>query len=335
MLISHALFKAALFLVVGIVDRSTGTRDIRKLSGVARRLPVVAGAAAVAAASMAAIPPLIGFTAKEAAFESLVYLLPDGDQTGIPPLPAFLLMGALVAGSALTVAYTLRFLWGAFGTKELLAPTKVAHEPAGFAAAPVILAAACLVGGFLGPTLTRVLDPLAEAAVVGKESHGIALWHGFSIPLALSVLALGVGVLLFIARRWIGKVQATFPRTPEAEEVYQAVMRGIDRAAVEMTARDPARLAADLSRQHHAGAGRAPGRRAAESAGVVRVAPTVGHAGPGAGGRHDGRRSHSGGDLARSAEGDHPRRGDRLRQRADVPAARRALLALTSWKSLP
>ncbi|HYI56702.1 MAG TPA: Na+/H+ antiporter subunit A [Microlunatus sp.] len=236
MLISHALFKAALFLVVGIVDRSTGTRDIRKLSGVARRLPVVAGAAAVAAASMAAIPPLIGFTAKEAAFESLVYLVPDGDQTGIPPLPAFLLMGALVAGSALTVAYTLRFLWGAFATKELLAPTKVADEPAGFAAAPVILAAACLVGGLIGPTLTRVLDPLAEAAVVGKESHGIALWHGFSIPLALSVLALGTGVLLFIARRWIGRVQATFPRTPEAEEVYQAVMRGIDRAAVEVTA---------------------------------------------------------------------------------------------------
>src|SRR4029078_6765688 len=89
---------------------------------------------------------------------------------------------------------------------------------------------------FLGPTLTRVLDPLAEAAEGGKESHGIALWHGFSIPLALAVLALGCGVLLFVARRWIGKVQATFPRTPEAEEVYQAVMRGIDRAAVEVTA---------------------------------------------------------------------------------------------------
>jgi multicomponent Na+:H+ antiporter subunit A len=236
MIISHALFKAALFLVVGVVDRSTGTRDIRKLSGVAKRLPLVAVAAAVAAASMAAVPPLIGFTAKEAAFESLVYLLPDGDQTGIPPLPAFLLMGALVAGSALTVAYTLRFLWGAFGTKPGVLPTAVTREPFGFVLAPVILAAASLVGGFVGPTLTRVLDPLAETAEVGEPSHGIALWHGLTAPLAMSVLALAVGVLLFVRRRWIGRVQATFPRTPEAEEVYQSLMRGIDRSAVEVTA---------------------------------------------------------------------------------------------------
>ena len=202
----------------------------------AKRLPLVAGAAAVAAASMAAVPPLIGFTAKEAAFESLVYLLPDGDETGIPPLPAFLLMGALVAGSALTVAYTLRFLWGAFGTKPGVLPTEVTREPFGFALAPVILAAASLVGGFVGPTLTRVLDPLAETAEVGEPSHGIALWHGLTAPLALSVLALAVGVLLFVRRRWIGRVQATFPRTPEAEEVYQSLMRGIDRSAVEVTA---------------------------------------------------------------------------------------------------
>lgn len=236
MVISHALFKAALFLVVGVVDRSTGTRDIRKLSGVARRLPLVAGAAAVAAASMAAVPPLIGFTAKEAAFESLVYLLPDGDETGIPPLPAVLLVGALVAGSALTVAYTLRFLWGAFATKPGVLPTAVEREPFGFALAPVVLAAASLVGGFVGPTLTRVLDPLAATAKVGEPSHGIALWHGFSAPLAMSALALGVGALLFARRRWIGRVQATFPQTQEAEEVYQSVMRGIDRSAVEVTA---------------------------------------------------------------------------------------------------
>ena len=99
MIISHALFKAALFLVVGIVDRSTGTRDIRKLSGVAQA--TAAGRRSRPRSRprrWRRCPPLIGFTAKEAAFESLVYLLPDGDQTGIPPLPAFLLMGALVAG---------------------------------------------------------------------------------------------------------------------------------------------------------------------------------------------------------------------------------------------
>ena len=237
MIVSHALFKAALFLVVGVVDRATGTRDIRKLSGLAKRLPAAAAAATVAALSMAAVPPLIGFTAKEAAFESLVYLLPDGDQTGIPPLPALLLLCALVTGSALTVAYTLRFLWGAFATKDQAEPTEVKTEPVGFVVAPVILAAACLVGGFAGPGLTRVLDPLAATAEVGKESHGIALWHGVTIPLLMSAVALAGGVTLFLARGWFAHVQRTFPRSREAEEVYQSVMRGLDRTAVEVTAR--------------------------------------------------------------------------------------------------
>ena len=65
LLLAHALFKATLFLVVGIVDHSTGTRDLRELSGVGRRLPVLAVAATLAGASMAGLPPLLGFVAKE------------------------------------------------------------------------------------------------------------------------------------------------------------------------------------------------------------------------------------------------------------------------------
>ena len=102
LLISHALFKASLFLVVGIVDHSAGTRDLRKLAGVGRAMPVVAAAAAVAGASMAAVPPTLGFIAKEAGFEALTYLVADGDGTGWPVLPAVLLTAAIVAGSALT-----------------------------------------------------------------------------------------------------------------------------------------------------------------------------------------------------------------------------------------
>ena len=82
LLISHALFKSTLFLVVGIVDHSAGTRDLRKLTGVGRSMPVVAIAAVIAGASMAAIPPTIGFTAKETAFEAMTYLVADGDGTG-------------------------------------------------------------------------------------------------------------------------------------------------------------------------------------------------------------------------------------------------------------
>ncbi|MFC7108202.1 proton-conducting transporter membrane subunit [Nonomuraea rubra] len=108
MLLAHALFKAALFLVVGIVDHAAGTRDLRALSGLGRVMPWVCGVAVLAGASMAGLPPLVGFAGKEAALEAL--------------LDTPLALAGVVAGSALTAAYTLRFLWGAFARKPLSGP---------------------------------------------------------------------------------------------------------------------------------------------------------------------------------------------------------------------
>ncbi|WP_152364428.1 Na+/H+ antiporter subunit A [Microlunatus speluncae] len=241
MIISHALFKATLFLVVGIVDRSAGSRDIRRLSGLGRSIPVIAVAAGLASASMAAVPPLIGFTAKEAAFESLSYLV-GGDGVGIPQLTALLLVAAMLIGSTLTVAYSLRFLWGTFATKPddqdcgPAEPTQCRRIPAGFAAAPVILAVLSLAGGFLGPQLTAAIEPIAATVPTGAESHGIALWHGFTPPLLMSAVVLLAGFAMFFQREWIGRIQATLPRVPDAAETYQLWMRGLDRVAVETTA---------------------------------------------------------------------------------------------------
>src|SRR5690606_13595492 len=105
MLVAHALFKAPLFMVVGIVDKKCGTRDLRMLSGVGRAAPVVAAVGIVSAASMAAVPPLLGFVTKEALYTALWH--------GGPFSRALLL--ALVAGSILTVAYSWRFVQGTFG----------------------------------------------------------------------------------------------------------------------------------------------------------------------------------------------------------------------------
>ena len=234
--IAHALFKATLFLVVGIVDHSAGTRDLRKLSGLARKMPVVCGAAVLAGASMAAIPPLLGFVAKEAAFESLVYLA-EGDVPAVPPLPAFLLGVAIVAGSALTVAYTLRFLWGAFSDKrDTTFELEVAKVPFGFAVGPVVLGLLSLGLAFLGPQITEALSPYVDSYRVGEKSHGLALWHGVTLPLAMSAVALSAGIVLFWFRDAITRAQGTFPKTIEAEELYQKFMRGVDRLAVEVTA---------------------------------------------------------------------------------------------------
>ncbi len=238
MLIGHALFKATLFLIVGVVDHSTGTRDITQLTGVARKLPLVAVVGGVAAASMAGLPPTLGFIAKESAFESLTYLTDaGGDGTGLTPLVAVLLVAAVVAGSALTVAYSLRWWWGAFADKPGRSALDVHRPSGGFVLAPVLLGSACLIGGFLGGPLTALLTPYAATVTVGHASHGLALWHGLTVPLWLSLLAIGLGALLFWQRDAMARVQATFPKVRGADELYTAAMKRVDSIAVEVTAR--------------------------------------------------------------------------------------------------
>ncbi|MFT3877589.1 MAG: Na+/H+ antiporter subunit A [Propioniciclava sp.] len=239
MLLAHALFKATLFLTVGVIDHSTGTRDLTKLSGLGRQLPVLAVVAGLAAASMAGIPPLFGFVAKEAALDSLVMIATDGDGTGMLPAPAILLLAAIVVGSMLTAAYSLRFWWGAFGHRRRSAtPVVIKHAPeAGFLAGPVLLGVLCLVAGFLGGPITEVMSSYTHGIEVGGHPHSLALWHGFTIPLALSAVAITGGVLLFWQRDVVGRVQGTFPQVAAANDFYRWSMRLLDILAVEVTAR--------------------------------------------------------------------------------------------------
>ncbi len=238
MTLAHALFKGALFLVVGVVDHATGTRDLTKLSGVGSRMPVIAGAAALAAASMAGLPPLVGFLAKESAYEALLALRSLGsDSAALPPLPAWLLVAGVVFASAITLAYSLRFWWGAFAAKPGVPSSVVHRTPIGLATPPVLLAVAGLVLAFLGDPLTRAILPYADTLVDGDRGEPLALWHGFTAPLGLSALAVVLGVVLFWQRDRISAAQATFPHVHGAEVWYQRSMRLVDRTAVEITAR--------------------------------------------------------------------------------------------------
>ncbi|NLE98422.1 MAG: Na+/H+ antiporter subunit A [Propionibacterium sp.] len=236
MMISHALFKSTLFMIVGIVDHSAGTRDLRQLTGVGYRAPWLAVIGGLSALSMAGIPPLIGFITKEAAFESIVYLI-TGEQHGVTPLAGMLLAVALVFGSAITVAYSLRWWWGAFANKDD-APVLRWNAPAwGMVAVPTLITVGSAVGGFLGGPLTDVIYPYAEMLTFGTRSSGFGLWHGFTAPLAMSAIAVIAGVLLFYFREPIARVQATFPAIRSAEDTFHRSMRGLDRLAVETTAR--------------------------------------------------------------------------------------------------
>jgi multicomponent Na+:H+ antiporter subunit A len=235
MLIAHALFKAALFLVVGIVDRGTGTRDLRKLSGIGRSAPVLAGAALLAGASMAGLPPLTGFVAKESVYGALIAVAHDGDGTGLGPTAGWVVLGGVVLGSAITVAYTARFLWGTFATKAGVRPSAMAPIPAGFLAAPVLLGVLSLALGFLTGPQNTALAEHANRFGVGEHHAELALWHGPGLALALSLLSFGLGMLLFWRRASVAVLQSLLAQTWSTERGYVGLIRRLDRAAVEVT----------------------------------------------------------------------------------------------------
>ncbi|MEX0658618.1 MAG: hydrogen gas-evolving membrane-bound hydrogenase subunit E [Egibacteraceae bacterium] len=231
LLLAHGIFKAALFMIVGIVDHEAHTRDLRQLSGLRRAMPATFAVAAVTAASMAGLPPLLGFISKEAAFEALV-------RGGVGPLGMLALIGAVV-GSVLTFAYSARFVWGAFGHKRgetgLVGPA--VHAPPWYFLAPVlVLGALTLVLGLV----PAPADPLVNQGAVSLDPawspEALALWHGVTMALWLSVVVVGAGAALFAARRTVERVQALVPALPGAKEAYESSVRGVLWTAKRLTA---------------------------------------------------------------------------------------------------
>lgn len=225
---AHAVAKAPLFLTVGIVDHRTGTRDMRKLSGLGRRAPVLATIAVFAAASMAGLPPFLGFVAKESAFTELLAVGADR------PLGIVVFVLA-VLGSVLTVAYTARFLWGTFATKRDIQLCTIVHrETPSILVALAVFAALTLLGG-LGASL---LDPWFRGAIgAGAEAtEHLALWHGFTPALGASIFVLAAGTLLAWA---VIRRRGPMPALPEqfsASHVYWLITHWVDVLAVRLTA---------------------------------------------------------------------------------------------------
>ncbi|UTT61700.1 Na+/H+ antiporter subunit A [Microcella humidisoli] len=241
LLLAHALFKSALFLVVGIIDHEAGTRDLRKLSGLGRRSPWLAAIAAVVLASMAGLPPVFGFVAKETVLYAL--LAAATGQTGEAPLdPAAQVWAAValvgvVVGSVLTVAYSIRFFWGAFARKQGVDDvTALAVVSRRFLLAPAVLAVASLL---LGPLAGVVDAGLAGYPALfpypGEVAYHLALWHGLTPELGLSALAIGLGALLFAARAPVARLQGRLASEYTASEAYWDAMGAVDRLAVRVT----------------------------------------------------------------------------------------------------
>jgi multicomponent Na+:H+ antiporter subunit A len=233
LLLAHALFKSALFLVVGIIDRSTGTRDLRKLSGLASKAPLLVVIGALAVASMAAIPPTLGFVAKEGVFTALLDESTSGSDGSTIARVALI---GLAIGSALTVAYGARFLWGAFARKPGAADIQFEPQGTTMSAWPLILAGSGLVLGCIAPVVDGWVSGYANTLpATGEHPYHLALWHGFVPALAISAVTLAIGLALFWQRAAVARVQSRVPALVDAGRAYWATMRGIDRIAARTT----------------------------------------------------------------------------------------------------
>jgi multicomponent K+:H+ antiporter subunit A len=197
-MVNHATFKASLFMAAGIVDHETGTRDVTRLSGLYRVMPITATLALVAAASMAGVPLLNGFISKEMFFTETVFASGHAaTRYGLPLL-------ATVAG-AFSVAYSLRFILQVFfGPKPSDSLPRAPHEPPLWMLLPsALLVFTCLIVGVLPSYTLGPLLYVAARAILHTDmpEYNLAIWHGFNLPLLMSVLALAGGVVIYLALR--------------------------------------------------------------------------------------------------------------------------------------
>ena len=224
-LLAHALYKGALFLVAGIVDHGTGTRDVDRLGRLRGAMPITTIAALLAGLSFAGLPLLFGFIGKEAAFAAILEA-PGG--TVLLIATAVLFVGGVLAAGLVGIA--------PFWLGKRQGTPHEAHEATWpMLAGPVILGALSLLFGVAPKLADESLVSPAASAVVGAEVHAhLALWHGFNPVLVASLSVLAVGALLVpraaTVRRALQGAFAPLDRVG-SERGYAAILAGLDRTA--------------------------------------------------------------------------------------------------------
>jgi multicomponent K+:H+ antiporter subunit A len=237
-ILNHATFKAALFMMVGIIDHETGTRDIDRLGALWSMMPLTGTMTILAGAAMAGFPPFNGFLSKEMLFEqSLINNLLGALSIVIPLL--------VVVAAMLSVAYSLRLIWSLFFAEpkltreqKALPPMKV-HDPArGMLAPGLFLAAMSLLVGLFPMTLAAPLLHAASLAVQGETTPvvSLALWHGLNLPLLMSVAAVAGGVLVLRQHRRLAGIAALFHER-NAGLIFEAAVQRLIKATLWLTLR--------------------------------------------------------------------------------------------------
>ncbi|PKP90002.1 MAG: monovalent cation/H+ antiporter subunit A [Alphaproteobacteria bacterium HGW-Alphaproteobacteria-16] len=221
-ILNHAAFKAALFMSAGIVDHETGTRDIRRLGGLAKVMPITAVVATIAAAAMAGLPPLGGFISKEMMLDETLHIALFGLPWLVPVL-------ATIAAT-LSVGYSLRLAGHLFfGKPRDPEPHARAHDPGiGMWASPALLVVIAVLLGLIPMLIAGPLVSAVAGAVIGGAAPALdlSLWHGVNTALMMSIGAVAIGALLLWGHGGLLRRYEAV-RHPDAKSLFE---RGMARA---------------------------------------------------------------------------------------------------------
>ncbi len=227
-MLAHAMYKGSLFLVAGAVDHESGTRDVRVLNGLRKKMPLTALAAVLAAVSMAGLPPALGFIAKEVLYEVVLEA---------QPVVVILTVGAVLANSLIAAVAALTAVKPFFG-KPAETPRHAHEAPLAMWAPPLLLAGLGLAAGLFPAALaTPLVQPAAAAVLMKPALVKLSLWHGLNLMLALSALtvALGAGVYLGWRPLWnLAKRLAVIGKFGPAN-LYRVGLEGLRRFAAWQT----------------------------------------------------------------------------------------------------
>ncbi len=224
--VAHALYKSALFLTVGIVDHEAGTRDLLRLGGLRRAMPLTWLVGTIAALSMAGLPPMFGFLAKETLLASVTH-------PSIPPAGVAVLAAATVAAGALILAQAGMLIWDTFFGRPR-DPHVHAHEaPRWMIAMPAVPALLSLALGLLPEPqgLATFLANAAGAAYGDKVKVSLALWAGITPPLILSIVAVSLGLTLWALRARVRALQNRVPERISFNALHTGALRLLDGGA--------------------------------------------------------------------------------------------------------
>jgi multicomponent K+:H+ antiporter subunit A len=223
-MLNHATFKASLFMAAGIIDHETGTRDIRRLSGLFRLMPITATLAIVAAGAMAGVPLLNGFLSKEMFFAEALEV-----EGPLPWLDRALPYIVTIAGM-FSVAYSARFIHGVFFGPAPVGLPRTPKEPPQWVRFPIeLLVLVCVVVGVFPSQTVGPMLRIAVGSVLGDATpvYSLAVWHGVTVPLLMSAIALAGGIVLFLGlqRHFRRNVEGT-PFLPplDSRRIFDAVL---------------------------------------------------------------------------------------------------------------